>query len=324
MSDSMFDKFAAPGVSRRSLLKIAGYGSLAAIAGSSLGTMSLAFAAGQPIKTIRPGYLTAACLGDMPLGALRDGVPVGTDLELLKVIADRLELKLDVLTMGFPAVIEAVRSGRADWFGGNFAWNPMRSKILLLTDAVFYTGAYVIMRDNEPFEASISVNDMKGRTIGSNTGYFTIPDMKKIDGVKEVKLYDNTDACLRDVRAGRLDFAVLDAPTIDYMILQDPSLKLKQVPMAYDEKFPSLTAKFEAIWGIHPQNQDLFDAVNQGLRWLRSSGQIGPVLARYGIKNPDYLVPLPKDQRIGVDRDEQGNLIGPFKHAPRDFSQAFA
>jgi polar amino acid transport system substrate-binding protein len=286
--------------------------------------MSLAFAAGQPIKTIRPGYLTAACLGDMPLGALRDGVPVGTDLELLKVIADRLELKLDVLTMGFPAVIEAVRSGRADWFGGNFAWNPMRSKILLLTDAVFYTGAYVIMRDNEPFEASISVNDMKGRTIGSNTGYFTIPDMKKIDGVKEVKLYDNTDACLRDVRAGRLDFAVLDAPTIDYMILQDPSLKLKQVPMAYDEKFPSLTAKFEAIWGIHPQNQDLFDAVNQGLRWLRSSGQIGPVLARYGIKNPDYLVPLPKDQRIGVDRDEQGNLIGPFKHAPRDFSQAFA
>lgn len=321
MSDSKFD---IPGISRRSVLKAAGYGSLAAVAGTALGPMPFAFAAGQPIKTIRPGYLTAACLGDMPLGALRDGVPIGTDLELLKIIADRLELKLDVLTMGFPAVIEAVRSGRADWFGGNFAWNPMRSKILLLTDAVFYTGAYVIMRDSEPFQSSISVNDMKGRTVGSNTGYFTIPDMKKIEGIKEVKLYDNTDACLRDVRAGRLDFAVLDAPTIDYMILQDPSLKLKQVPMAYDEKFPSLTAKFEAIWGIHPQNQDLFDGVNQGLRWLRSTGQIGPILARYGIKNPDYLVPLPKDQRIGVDRDEQGNLIGPFKHAPRDFSQAFA
>ena len=121
--------------------------------------MSFAFAAGQPIKTVRPGYLTAACLGDMPLGALREGVPVGTDLELLKIIADRLELKLDVLTMGFPAVVEAVRSGRADWFGGNFAWNPMRSKILLLTDPVFYTGAYVIMRDSEPFDTAITVND---------------------------------------------------------------------------------------------------------------------------------------------------------------------
>jgi polar amino acid transport system substrate-binding protein len=321
MSDFKFD---TQGFSRRGLLKATGYGSLAALVGSAMGPMSFAFAAGQPIKTVRPGYLTAACLGDMPLGALREGVPVGTDLELLKIIADRLELKLDVLTMGFPAVVEAVRSGRADWFGGNFAWNPMRSKILLLTDPVFYTGAYVIMRDSEPFDKTITVNDVKGRTIGAITGYFTIPDMKKIEGVKEVKLYDNTDSCLRDVRAGRLDFAVLYAPTIDYMILQDPSLKLKQIPMSYDEKFPSLTAKFEAIWGVHPQNQDLFDGVNQGLRWLKATDQIRPVLAKYGIKNPDYLVPPTKDPRIGVDRDEKGNLIGPFEHPPRDFSQAFA
>ncbi|AWM92647.1 ABC transporter substrate-binding protein [Pseudomonas sp. 31-12] len=321
MSDFKFD---TQGISRRGLLKATGYGSLAALAASAMGPMSFAFASGQPIKTVRPGYLTAACLGDMPLGALRDGVPVGTDLELLKIIADRLELKLDVLTMGFPAVVEAVRSGRADWFGGNFAWNPMRSKILLLTDPVFYTGAYVIMRDSEPFDTAITVNDVKGRTIGAITGYFTIPDMKKIEGVKEVKLYDNTDSCLRDVRAGRLDFAVLDAPTIDYMILQDPSLKLKQIPMSYDENFPSLTAKFEAIWGVHPQHQDLFDGINQGLRWLKATDQIKPVLAKYGIKNPDYLVPPTKNPRIGVDRDEQGNLIGPFKHQPRDFSQAFA
>ena len=321
MSDFKFD---SQGFSRRGLLKATGYGTLAALVGSAMGPMSFAFAAGQPIKTVRPGYLTAACLGDMPLGALREGVPVGTDLELLKIIADRLELKLDVLTMGFPAVVEAVRSGRADWFGGNFAWNPMRSKILLLTDPVFYTGAYVIMRDSEPFDTAITVNDVKGRTIGAITGYFTIPDMKKIEGVKEVKLYDNTDSCLRDVRAGRLDFAVLDAPTIDYMILQDPSLKLKQIPMSYDEKFPSLTAKFEAIWGVHPQNQDLFDGINQGLRWLKATDQIRPILAKYGIKNPDYLVPPAKDPRIGVDRDDKGNLIGPFEHPPRDFSQAFA
>ncbi|TFH79911.1 transporter substrate-binding domain-containing protein [Pseudomonas kribbensis] len=321
MSDFKFD---SQGFSRRGLLKATGYGSLAALLGSAMGPMPFAFGEGQPIKTVRPGYLTAACLGDMPLGALREGVPVGTDLELLKLIADRLELKLDVLTMGFPAVVEAVRSGRADWFGGNFAWNAMRSKILLLTDPVFYTGAYVIMRDSEPFDTTITVNDVKGRTIGAITGYFTIPDMKKIEGVKEVKLYDNTDSCLRDVRAGRLDFAVLDAPTIDYMILQDPSLKLKQIPMAYDEKFPSLTAKFEAIWGVHPQNQDLFDGVNQGLRWLKATDQIKPILAKYGIKNPDYLVPPAKDPRIGVDRDEKGNLIGPFAHPPRDFSQAFA
>jgi polar amino acid transport system substrate-binding protein len=311
------------GLSRRSLLKATGLGAAACVAAGVMGRIPSSFAAGAPIKTIRPGYLTAACMGDMPLGAVRDGQPVGTDLEMLKLIADRLELKLDILPMGFPAVIEAVRSGRADWFGGNFAWNPMRSKILLLTDAVFYTGAYIIMRENEPFTGSISADSLKGRTLGSNTGYSVVPDMKKIPGVKEVKLYDNSDACIRDVIAGRLDFAVLDAPTIDYMILQNPDMKLKQIPMAFDERYPSLTGKFEAIWGVYPQNQDLFDGINQGIRWLKSTGQIAPILAKYGIKNPDYLVPMPVDPRLGVDRDDSGNLLGPFKHAPRDFSQAF-
>jgi ABC-type amino acid transport substrate-binding protein len=148
--------------------------------------------------------------------------------------------------------------------------------------------------------------------------------MKKIPGVKEVKLYDSSDSCIRDVVAGRLDFAVLDAPTIDYMILQNPSMKLKQIPIAFDERYPSLTGKFEAIWGIYPQNTELFDGINQGIRWLKSTGQIAPILAKYGIKNPDYLVPMPVDPRLGVDRDEQGNVLGPFKHSPRDFSQSFS
>ena len=57
-----------------------------------------------------------------------------------------------------------------------------------------------------------------------------------------MKLYDNSDGCVRDVVAGRLDFAMLDAPTVDYMILQEPGLGLKQVPMVQDEAFPQLPA----------------------------------------------------------------------------------
>ena len=84
------------GLSRRALLKASGYGALACMAGGMLGQMPMAFAAGAPIKTIRPGYLTAACMGDMPLGAVRDGQPVGTDLEMLKLIADHNGATLSV------------------------------------------------------------------------------------------------------------------------------------------------------------------------------------------------------------------------------------
>ena len=64
------------------------------------------------------------------------------------------------------------------------------------------------MKKDQPFTAFI-VNDVKGHSIGTVNGFTIVPEMKKLPGVGEVKLYDNSDGCVRDVVAGRLDFAVL-------------------------------------------------------------------------------------------------------------------
>lgn len=163
--------------SRRGFLKTAGYGVVAGM-GAGLGAGALggnAFAAtsvGSAIKTARSGYLTAACLGDMPIASVRDGKLVGTDFDMLSLIAERLQLKIDVQQMSFSAVIEAVKSERVDWFGGNFAWTPIRAKLILLTDPVFYTGTYVIMRQNQMPKTALSVADLSGHTIGTATGLF--------------------------------------------------------------------------------------------------------------------------------------------------------
>src|ERR1700712_431277 len=226
---------------RRALMRAAPAGAVSIMGGGLLIAAPRVIAAQQPVKTTRPGYLTAACLGDMPIASVRDGKLIGTDFDMLQLIAERLELKLDVQQMQFSAVVEAVKSGRADWFCGNFAWTPIRANVLQLTDPVFYTGAYVIMRKSESFTTGLTVADLKGRTIGTATGYSVVPDMKKVPGIVDVKLYDGTDSCLRDVVAGRLDFAVLDAPTIDYMIQQNPNWALKQIPIAFDAAFPALT-----------------------------------------------------------------------------------
>ncbi|MCO5091241.1 ABC transporter substrate-binding protein [Bosea sp. (in: a-proteobacteria)] len=305
-------------LSRRNMLQL-GAGAL----GAASGLAPFAVGAQAPaLKTVKPGVLTAACTGDMPLTSLRDGKPIGTDLEMLGRIAERLGLKLEVQIVAFPAVVEAVQSGRADWFGGNFAWTPPRSQIMLLTDAVFYTSKFAIMRQSEPYKDSVSVADFAGRTIGSGVGYAFVPDMKKVTAAKEVKLYDGIDSCMRDIIAGRLDFAVLDAPVIDYMIQQN-ALALKQVPIVYDEAFPLLTRKNNAIWAMYGQNPDLYDAVNAGVAWLWKTGQIKEILGKYGITSPAYLEPVQPSPRLTIDRDASGATIGPFAHKARDFSSIF-
>jgi polar amino acid transport system substrate-binding protein len=202
-------------------------------------------------------------------------------------------------------------------------WTPVRAKVMLITDAIYYAGSMATMKKDNPAD-KISIADLKGHSIGTVTGFTIVPEMKKVPGTTDVKLYDTTDACVRDVAAGRLDYAFLDAPTVDYMILQNPGWGLKQVPVVHDDVFAQLTSKQHTVMGMNQENPDLFDAVNAGVKWLWRTKMNEQCLGRYGVENPDYLVPPEPNPRIGVDRDASDNPIGPAAHTVKDYSSLFA
>ena len=279
--------------------------------------------AAPTFKTVEPGLLTIANSNEMPMIAMEDGKLIGSDADIIATIAAKMGLGVKSAQMEWSATVQSVKSGRADIMMGNMGWTPARAAALLITDAIYYAGTMVCMKQDQPF-TSFTVNDAKGHSIGTVNGFTIVPEMKKLPGVGEVKLYDNSDGCVRDVVAGRLDFAVLDAPLVDYMILKNPSWNLKQVPMMHDDAFPQITSKQHTVMGMNQQNYDLFDAVNAGVKWMWKTGQNAALMKKYGIANPDYLVPPPKNLRIGVDRDADNNVIGPGAHPTKDFSSLFA
>src|SRR6476660_8532195 len=299
-------------------------GFMVGVCATVLGSMRRGAAAATAFKTVEPGVLTIANSNEMPMIAMEDGKLIGSDAEIIATIAKKLGLGVKSAQMEWSATVQSVKSGRADIMLGNMGWTPARAQALLITDAIYYAGAFVCMKQDKPFTTIFSVNDVKGRSIGTVTGFTIVPEMKKLPGVGEVKLYDNSDGCVRDVVAGRLDFAVRDAPLVDYMILKNPDWNLKQVPIAPDSAFPQLTGKQHTVMGMNQQNFDLFDAVNAGVKWLWKTKQNAVLMQKYGIGNPDYLVPPEKNPRIGVDRDAAGNVIGPGAHQTKDFSSLFA
>ena len=294
-------------------------------AGAAVLVPGLRSAAAAPaFKTVEPGVLTIANSNEMPMIAVEEGKLIGSDAEIVETIAKKLGLGVKSAQMEWSATVQSVKSGRADIMVGNMGWTPARAQALLITDAIYYAGAFVCMKQDKPFTNSISVNDVKGRSIGTVNGFTIVPEMKKLPGVGEVKLYDNSDGCVRDVVAGRLDFAVLDGPLVDYMILKNPNWNLKQVALAADPAFPQLTSKQHTVMGMNQENHDLFDAVNAGVRWLWKTKGNAALMQKYGISNPDYLVAPEKNPRIGVDRDAAGNVVGPGAHQTKDFSSLFA
>lgn len=279
--------------------------------------------AATKFKTVEPSVLTIANSNEMPMIAMEDGKLIGSDAEIIATIAAKMGLGVKSAQMEWSATVQSVKSGRADIMLGNMGWTPARAAALLITDAIYYAGTFVCMKQDRPF-TKFSVNDAKDHSIGTVNGFTIVPEMKKLPGVGEVKLYDNSDGCVRDVVAGRLDFAVLDAPLVDYMILKNPNWNLKQVPMVPDPGFPQLTSKQHTVMGMNQQNFDLFDAVNAGVKWMWKTKQNAVLMQKYGIGNPDYLVPPDKNPRIGVDRDADGNVIGPGAHPTKDFSSLFS
>lgn len=293
------------------------------LAAGAPATIRAARADSAHFRTVTPGTLTIAIDGDMPMASVKDGKLIGTDGDMISAIAHKMGLTTTPALMEWSATIESIRSGRADVMLGNMGWTPVRAKVMLVTDAIYYAGTYATMKKDVSLD-KVTIADMRGRSIGTVTGFTIVPEMKKVPGTTDVKLYDTSDACIRDVVAGRLDFAVLDAPTVDYMILQNPGWGLKQVPVVHDDAFPQLTSKQHTVMGMNQDNPDLFDAVNEGIHWLWKTKQNGQIMAKYGVGNPDYLVPPSPNPRIGVDRDAQGNLIGPGAHTMKDYSNLFA
>jgi polar amino acid transport system substrate-binding protein len=297
------------------------------MAGSSAALLTITrrqAVAAAAFKTVEPGVITIANSNEMPMIAMDGDKLIGSDAEILAAIAKKMGLGIKSAQMEWSATVQSVKSGRADVMLGNMGWTPARAQALLITDAIYYAGAFVCMKQDKPFTTSISVNDVKGRSIGTVNGFTIVPEMKKLPGVGEVKLYDNSDGCVRDVVAGRLDFAVLDGPLVDYMILKNPNWNLKQVALTADPAFPQLTSKQHTVMGMNQENYDLFDAVNAGVKWMWQTKQNAALMQKYGISNPDYLIPPEKNLRIGVDRDAAGNVIGPGAHPNKDFSSLFA
>jgi L-cystine transport system substrate-binding protein len=168
--------------------------------------VALAGASAAPPKTMEPGKLHVALNGDMPMTGLEDGKLIGTDGELMVLIAERLGLEVVPHMMEWSAEIQSTKQGKVDMMHGAMGWIEERSKIMLLTDPIYYFGTLLSQKKDTSWS---TFEDMKGRSVATVSGFTLVPELKEVEGIGEVKLYDTTDGALRDLIAGRVDMAIL-------------------------------------------------------------------------------------------------------------------
>jgi polar amino acid transport system substrate-binding protein len=271
---------------RRKISALIGLATVGLLAGS--GVMA------AEVKTIEPGKLTIGMNGDMPMTQIKDGQLGGTDGELMVYVAKKIGLEPNPKQMDWAAEIESNKQGAMGWL-------ESRTKIMILSEPIYYFGTLLAQKEDTNYH---SFADMKGRKVGTVNGFTLVPELKTVDGIGEVKLYDTSDGVMQDLLAGRIDMAILDPPLMQYAISQHPEWKLKQIPVDPEPaKYPVMSTKYSVIFGINKNEPELAEAVNAAIKDIWKECLNVKTMAKYGLSDKAWFVPPEKNPRIEVDRD---------------------
>ena len=252
------------------------------------------------IKTVVPGKLTIGMNGDMPMTQIKDGQLSGTDGELMVYVAKKLGLEPSPQQMDWAAEIESTKQGKLDIMHGAMGWLEARTKIMILSEPIYYFGTLLAQKEDTNYH---TFADMKGKKVGTVTGFTLVPELKSVDGIGEVKLYDTSDGVMQDLLAGRIDMAILDPPLMQYAISQHPEWKLKQLPVDPEpDHYPVMSTKYNVIFGINKNEPELAEAVNGAIRDVWKECLNVKAMAKYGLGDKAWFVPPANNPRLLVDR----------------------
>ena len=255
----------------------------------------------QELDTIEPGKLIVGFNGDMPMTSLQDGQLIGSDGKMIAKIAADLGLEVVPSQADWAAVIESTTSGRNDVMLGAMGWTEERSKVMTITDPIYYFGTLLAQKTDTNYS---TFADMAGKRVGTVTGFTLVPELKEVPGIGEARLYDTSDGVLRDLVAGRLDMAILDPPLVELAIAEHPEWELHQVELQPDPAFPIMSTKYNVVTGVRKEATALADAINAGIAELWATCQNQAFMAEYGVTNPSFFIPPDPNPRVGVDRPE--------------------
>lgn len=258
----------------------------------------------EPPKTKEAGKLHVALNGDMPMTGLKDGMLIGTDGELVNLIAKNIGLEVVPQMMDWSAEIQSTKQGKVDMMHGAMGWIEDRSKIMLLSDPIYYFGTLVTQKKENNWT---TFADFEGRSVATVSGFTLVPELKGVEGIGEVKLYDTTDGALRDLIAGRVDMAILDPPLIQLAINENPDWGLHQIELVPEpDKYPIMSQKYNVILGMNKELTDLHDAVNEQIAQVWADCTNVKLMEQYGLSDKSWFQPPPDEENLrrGVDRPD--------------------
>lgn len=157
-----------------------------------------------------------------PYEFIKDGKIVGIDMEIANKIAEKLNLKLNIVDMEFNTIISSIESGKAHIGMAGMTITEERLKSINFSVPYAKSTQIVLLNSNSRLE---KIEDLKDKKIGTQLG--TTGDIYAKDdfGEKNVQSFDKISDAILAMKNGKIDAIMIDQQTGRNYLSNDSALK---------------------------------------------------------------------------------------------------
>lgn len=201
---------------------------------------------------------------------------VGYDIDLMRLMADKLGVELEVVDMDFTSLIPTLQAGKADVVCAAMYIKPAREEVVDFATPYMKTGmVLVVSSDNESI---MSTDDLTGLRVGAKMGATSeavLQDLLTAGADFEIVSYNETVDYMLDLETGRIDAAVND------LLNQLEFNKTKEGLKIVGEPFTSA----ELGIAVKDGDSELLAFINESLVEFSSNGTMDELFNKWIVGN---------------------------------------
>ncbi len=178
----------------------------------------------------------------------RNGERTGSSVELCKLMAKEMGVKIKFLNYDWDGLIPALLSGKADILAADMTPTLKRATKIAFSTPFMYTGSMVVTKKGGACSSLQECQSKKGLKVAVLLGSTGETDAKKVFPNAEIKSYKGSGALLVDaVMKGHADIAVNDGSTLKSQIGNYPPGTLVLLPDMLSKSPLSFAVRYDSL-----------------------------------------------------------------------------
>lgn len=201
------------------------------------------------------------------------GEYVGFDIDLIREVGKRLGKEVEIVNMGFDALIPAVLTNQLDVAASGITITEERKKRVSFSDPYYEAGLGMLVREESSKELT-NMASLKNRTVCVQIGTTGAEAAKKIEGAT-IKAFNTSADAFMELRNKGCEAVVTDRPVIGYFMVKNKRAAKGLVMFNYDSNVELLGL------AMNKNNADLVAQVNKALSDMKADGTYQKIYSKW-------------------------------------------